>query len=144
MALRGPGVPSKGMPRSRARACGTVPMDAAGGGAGLAATAVAPDSAMSAQSRARGDRVRRMVPPLVMLIRGGRTAAPGLAGRASPAASDGTLAPMPRSRLPILAVVMLFVWALAAPSLAAEEKKLFIYNWTDFIGPDTVAQFEKL
>ena len=27
---------------------------------------------------------------------------------------------------------------------AAEEKRLFIYNWTDFIGPDTIAQFEKL
>jgi putrescine transport system substrate-binding protein len=64
--------------------------------------------------------------------------------RASPAASDGTLAPMPRSLSPILAVLVLFVWALPAPSLAAEEKKLFIYNWNDFIGPDTIAQFEKL
>jgi len=27
---------------------------------------------------------------------------------------------------------------------AAEEKRLFIYNWTDFIGPETVAKFEKL
>jgi len=27
---------------------------------------------------------------------------------------------------------------------AAQEKRLFVYNWTDFIGPDTVAQFEKL
>ena len=26
----------------------------------------------------------------------------------------------------------------------AEEKRLFIYNWTDFIGPDTIAKFEKL
>ena len=26
---------------------------------------------------------------------------------------------------------------------AAEEKRLFIYNWTDFIGPDTIAEFEK-
>jgi putrescine transport system substrate-binding protein len=25
----------------------------------------------------------------------------------------------------------------------AEEKRLFIYNWSDFIGPDTVAQFER-
>lgn len=29
-------------------------------------------------------------------------------------------------------------------SVAAEEKRLYIYNWTDFIGPDTVAKFEKL
>ena len=26
----------------------------------------------------------------------------------------------------------------------AEEKRLFIYNWTDFIGPDTIAKFENL
>ncbi len=26
---------------------------------------------------------------------------------------------------------------------AAEEKRLYIYNWSDFIGPDTIAQFEK-
>ncbi len=25
----------------------------------------------------------------------------------------------------------------------AEEKRLFIYNWTDFIGPGTIAEFEK-
>jgi putrescine transport system substrate-binding protein len=54
---------------------------------------------------------------------------------------------MPRSRSPILAVLFLFVFfvgALSGPSFAAEEKKLFIYNWNDFIGPDTVAQFERL
>jgi len=27
---------------------------------------------------------------------------------------------------------------------AAEDKRLFIYNWTDFIGRNTIAQFEKL
>jgi putrescine transport system substrate-binding protein len=27
---------------------------------------------------------------------------------------------------------------------AAEEKRLFIYNWSDFIGPDTIAKFEQL
>jgi len=27
---------------------------------------------------------------------------------------------------------------------AAEEKRLYIYNWTDFIGPQTIAKFEKL
>jgi putrescine transport system substrate-binding protein len=25
-----------------------------------------------------------------------------------------------------------------------QDKRLFIYNWTDFIGPDTIAKFEKL
>jgi putrescine transport system substrate-binding protein len=73
-----------------------------------------------------------------------RHAAPGLGRLASPAASDGTLAPMPRSRLAILAVLFLFVWAIPTRSFAAEEKKLFIYNWTDFIGTDTIAQFERL
>jgi putrescine transport system substrate-binding protein len=33
---------------------------------------------------------------------------------------------------------------LGAHAVAAEEKRLFIYNWTDFIGPETVAKFEKL
>jgi len=78
------------------------------------------------------------------VVRAGRAAPPRLPGRAWPTASDGTLMPMPRSRSPILAVLLLFVWALAAPSFAAEEKKLFIYNWTDFIGTDTIAQFERL
>jgi putrescine transport system substrate-binding protein len=32
--------------------------------------------------------------------------------------------------------------APAAP--AAEEKRLYIYNWSDFIGPQTIARFEKL
>ena len=27
---------------------------------------------------------------------------------------------------------------------AAEEKRLFIYNWSDFIGPDTISKFEQL
>jgi putrescine transport system substrate-binding protein len=31
-----------------------------------------------------------------------------------------------------------------AAAAAAEEKRLFIYNWTDFIGHDTIAEFEKL
>ncbi len=34
--------------------------------------------------------------------------------------------------------------ALGAHAAAAEEKRLYIYNWTDFIGPDTIAKFEKL
>ena len=34
--------------------------------------------------------------------------------------------------------------AHGAHGASAEEKRLFIYNWTDFIGPDTIAKFEKL
>jgi putrescine transport system substrate-binding protein len=30
-----------------------------------------------------------------------------------------------------------------AASVAAEEKRLFVYNWQDFIGPSTIAQFER-
>jgi putrescine transport system substrate-binding protein len=33
---------------------------------------------------------------------------------------------------------------VAGEALAAEEKRLYVYNWTDFIGPETVAKFEKL
>jgi putrescine transport system substrate-binding protein len=32
----------------------------------------------------------------------------------------------------------------SAAAGATEEKRLFIYNWSDFIGPDTLAKFEKL
>ncbi|HLZ97620.1 MAG TPA: polyamine ABC transporter substrate-binding protein [Steroidobacteraceae bacterium] len=32
---------------------------------------------------------------------------------------------------------------LGVRDAAAEEKRLFIYNWADFIGPRTIAQFEK-
>src|SRR5271168_2158698 len=38
----------------------------------------------------------------------------------------------------------LLLAAAAGANGAAEEKRLYIYNWTDFIGPDTIAQFEKL
>lgn len=34
--------------------------------------------------------------------------------------------------------------AIGMNCAAAEDKRLFIYNWTDFIGPDTIAKFEKL
>src|SRR5882757_7596810 len=34
--------------------------------------------------------------------------------------------------------------ALGVQGAVAEDKRLFIYNWTDFIGPDTIAKFEKL
>lgn len=33
---------------------------------------------------------------------------------------------------------------LLSGTAPAEEKRLYIYNWTDFIGPDTIAKFEKL
>ncbi len=36
------------------------------------------------------------------------------------------------------------IGALAAHASAVEEKRLYIYNWTDFIGPDTIAKFERL
>jgi putrescine transport system substrate-binding protein len=42
--------------------------------------------------------------------------------------------------------LLLLAW-LACTCLAsgakAEDKELFIYNWTDFIGPETIANFEK-
>jgi putrescine transport system substrate-binding protein len=46
----------------------------------------------------------------------------------------------------LAAMVLLTTFALgAAPAApAAEEKRLYIYNWTDFIAPDTIAKFEKL
>ena len=34
--------------------------------------------------------------------------------------------------------------AFGAPAPGAEDKRLFIYNWTDFIGPDTIDKFERL
>ena len=33
--------------------------------------------------------------------------------------------------------------AVSAGSLAAEQKNLHVYNWSDYIAPDTVANFEK-
>jgi putrescine transport system substrate-binding protein len=47
----------------------------------------------------------------------------------------------------LLAMAMTMAIAVAAASGVAsastEEKRLFIYNWTDFIGRDTIAEFEK-
>jgi putrescine transport system substrate-binding protein len=40
-------------------------------------------------------------------------------------------------------LVMTVAAAWGVESAAAEEKRLFIYNWTDFIGRDTIAEFEK-
>src|ERR1700726_850811 len=42
----------------------------------------------------------------------------------------------------ILSLALLAVCA-GPPPPAAEEKRLFIYNWTDFIGHNTIAEFEK-
>ena len=42
-------------------------------------------------------------------------------------------------------VGILWAGAFSAPlACADEEKRLYIYNWTDFIAPDTIAKFEKL
>ena len=42
-------------------------------------------------------------------------------------------------------LVFLLAAAICAASChAAEEKRLFIYNWSDFIGPDTISKFEQL
>ena len=43
-----------------------------------------------------------------------------------------------------LLVIACIVGLAGGRGAAAEDKQLFIYNWTDFIGPDTIAKFEKL
>jgi putrescine transport system substrate-binding protein len=40
-----------------------------------------------------------------------------------------------------MAIAVAAMWGVESAS--AEEKRLFIYNWTDFIGRDTIAEFEK-
>ncbi len=40
--------------------------------------------------------------------------------------------------------LLLCGWAVAFGAAAGEEKRLFVYNWTDFIGPRTIERFEKL
>ena len=42
-----------------------------------------------------------------------------------------------------LAVLAIAIAAFAAPAQAAEDKVLNIYNWSDYIGPDTISNFEK-
>ncbi len=49
----------------------------------------------------------------------------------------------PRKLKRVAAVLALSISAFAAPVQAAEEKVLNIYNWSDYIGPDSVANFEK-
>ena len=36
-----------------------------------------------------------------------------------------------------------FIAGVGITAGAAEEKRLFIYNWTDFIGHNTIAEFDK-
>src|SRR5271156_2974618 len=43
----------------------------------------------------------------------------------------------------VLVLLLIAFTAGSGPSAAAEEKRLYIYNWTDFIGRNTVAEFEK-
>ncbi len=55
---------------------------------------------------------------------------------------------MGRSRLGVTHLLICLLLATSggfgAPTAGAEERRLFIYNWTDFIGPETIAKFEKL
>jgi putrescine transport system substrate-binding protein len=46
-----------------------------------------------------------------------------------------------RGTLKLLSALLCLILSATAQ---AEEKRLYIYNWTDFIGPDTIAKFEKL
>src|ERR1700730_175311 len=50
------------------------------------------------------------------------------------------------SRIRMMAALLLLACAmqsLGVRDAAAEDKRLFIYNWSDFIGPRTVEEFEK-
>src|SRR6202453_915746 len=73
---------------------------------------------------------------------------PRAAGR-SRGPCDGTLEPMPctrfnAARLAAMVLLTALAFGAAPAATAAEEKRLYIYNWDDFIGPDTIAKFEKL
>src|SRR6202795_5043452 len=53
---------------------------------------------------------------------------------------------MGSSRIRMTAALLLLactIQGLGVRAAAAEDKRLFIYNWSDFIGPGTVAEFEK-
>ena len=52
----------------------------------------------------------------------------------------------PRRMGPVLALLALaaLLPTLVVHGASAEDKRLFIYNWSDFIGPNTIARFEKL
>ena len=46
---------------------------------------------------------------------------------------------------PLLVMLLCLLAGSAATGRAgAEEKRLYIYNWNDFIGPETIVKFEKL
>jgi putrescine transport system substrate-binding protein len=49
-----------------------------------------------------------------------------------------------RLRLALALALTAMLAASCGQPAAAEEKRLYIYNWTDFIGPQTIAKFEKL
>ena len=49
-----------------------------------------------------------------------------------------------RIRTALLLLMVSTMVGFGVRAAAAEEKRLFIYNWTDFIGPDTIEKFEKL
>jgi putrescine transport system substrate-binding protein len=55
---------------------------------------------------------------------------------------------MGRSRLGVTHLLICLLLAtlggIGGSPAGAEERRLFIYNWTDFIGPETIAKFEKL
>src|SRR5277367_1476465 len=48
-----------------------------------------------------------------------------------------------RAVLLAMATAIALAATCGSESASAEERRLFIYNWTDFIGRDTVAEFEK-
>src|SRR6202166_191435 len=53
---------------------------------------------------------------------------------------------MGSSRIRMMAALLLLactIQGLGVRAAAAEDKRLFIYNWSDFIGPRAVAEFEK-
>ena len=41
------------------------------------------------------------------------------------------------------ALVLAVTLGLAAGAASAEERQLNVYNWADYIGPDTIKDFEK-
>src|SRR3979411_2476597 len=46
------------------------------------------------------------------------------------------------ANMPLL-LLSAFVTVSGGKADGAEEKRLFVYNWTDFIGRNTIAEFEK-
>src|SRR5580693_6305086 len=54
---------------------------------------------------------------------------------------------MDSTRIRMMAALLLSACAmqgLGVRDVAAEDKRLFIYNWSDFISPRTIGEFEKL